>query len=206
MCLAWHSKLAPISLSPLASLGHHVFTGQNHSFSSTPWLYVSNSNLIYWIQSLKSWSGERPWHCTVDLAHSLSFGLACICSLTLQKTLNYPVTWPYTLNMPPAPQTCSYHGLSCRSSHLRRSVLWKDAHATPVISDYTFVHILIQLLWSRFEEMVREGCLFSTLLCLILTYLVGCEQIQSLHRPLWVSWTLSLLLPLNHTHAVQHKV
>lgn len=65
MCPAWHSELAPITLSPLVSLGHHMFTRQNHGFSSTAWLHVSSSSLISWIQCLNSWSRERPWHCTV---------------------------------------------------------------------------------------------------------------------------------------------
>ena len=83
------------------------------------------------------------------------------------------MTRPNMLNMPPASQTCSYHVLFYRGSHHRRSALWKYSHATSVIRDYTFVHIQIQLLWPRLEGMVSEGCLFSTLLCLILTCLVG---------------------------------
>lgn len=203
---AWPSKVLPISPPPLASLGHHVFIGWNHSFFSTPWSYVSNSILTYCIQCLTSWSGERPWHCTVVFDPQPVIGPSLHLQPDFAKTLNPFMTWPYMLNLHPAPQTCSYHVLSYRASPLKRSAHWKDAHATPVTSDCTFVPILIQLLWPRFGETVSECGLFSTLLCLILTYLAGCEQIQSLHRLLWVVWTLSLLLPLNHRHAVQDKV
>lgn len=137
---------------------------------------------IYWIQCLTSWSGERPWHCTVGFDPQPVIGPSLHLQPDFAKTLNPFMPWPYMLNVHPAPQTCSYHVLSYRASPLKRSAHWKDAHATPVISDCTFVPILIQLLWPRFGKMVSECSLFSTFLCLILTYLAGCEQIQSLHR------------------------
>lgn len=62
------------------------------------------------------------------------------------KTLNAPVAWPYILNIHPAPQICSPHVLSYTEPHLRKSTHWKEACATPVINDNTFVHVLIHLL------------------------------------------------------------
>lgn len=150
------------------------------------------------------------WRKTMAL-HSWLWPTACHLAFLasaawLCKNPKSPYDMALMVNTHPTPQTRSCHVLSSRAFHLRRSAHWKDARATPVISDYTFVHILIQLLCPRFEEMVSENSLFSTLLCLILTYLLGCEQIQSLHRLLWVVWTLSLLLHPNHRHAVQDKV